>query len=205
MWSTTPSSGASTATPERRGTATLPATSKHAPSSRPAARGWPASLHHHHGCPPPAGHRRHHPASPPGDRRPHAPRQHRPAPGRPRRGAGLRHAAGMPCRPGDDPAMANHHDRRRAWRPAGHRAGPARPAPAAPPAGDHAAPPGDRAADRVLGGQRQARLAGLGFASVEGYLRVRRVEQGWSRRRMLTELQVGPAWLKGQRSRLRIP
>ncbi len=183
----------------------MPATSKHAPSSRPAPRSWPASL------PPPSWLSatcwtpQASPRHPPGDRRPPTPRQHRPAPGRPRRGAGLRHAAGMPCRPGDDPAMANHHDRRRAWRPAGHRAGPARPAPAAPPAGDHPAPPGDRAADRVLGGQRQARLAGLGFASVEGYLRVRRVEQGWSRRRMLTELQVGPAWLKGQRSRLRIP
>jgi hypothetical protein len=53
--------------------------------------------------------------------------------------------------------------------------------------------------------KRQARLAGLGFASVEGYLRVRRVEQGWSLRRMLAELQVGPAWLKGQMHRLRIP
>ncbi len=53
--------------------------------------------------------------------------------------------------------------------------------------------------------KRQARLAGLGFASVEGYLRVRRVEQGWSRRRMLAELQVGPAWLKRQMHRLRIP
>jgi len=56
-----------------------------------------------------------------------------------------------------------------------------------------------------LGGQRQARLAGLGFASVEGYLRVRRVEQGWSLRRLLAELRVGSAWLKGQMSRLRVP
>ena len=53
--------------------------------------------------------------------------------------------------------------------------------------------------------KRQARLAGLGFADVEDYLRVRRVEQGWSLRRMLTELQVGPAWLKDQLQRLRIP
>jgi hypothetical protein len=53
--------------------------------------------------------------------------------------------------------------------------------------------------------KRQARLVGLGFASVEGYLRVRRVGQGWSLRRMLAELRVGSAWLKGQRSRLRIP
>ena len=53
--------------------------------------------------------------------------------------------------------------------------------------------------------KRQARLAGLGFADVEEYLRVRRVGQGWSRRRMLTELQVGSAWLKDQLHRLRIP
>ncbi len=46
--------------------------------------------------------------------------------------------------------------------------------------------------------KRQARLAGLGFASVEGYLGVRRVGEGWSLRRMLAELQVAPAWLKGQ-------
>jgi hypothetical protein len=53
--------------------------------------------------------------------------------------------------------------------------------------------------------KRQARLAELGFADLEGYLRVRRVGQGWSRRRMLTELQVGSAWLKDQLQRLRIP
>jgi len=53
--------------------------------------------------------------------------------------------------------------------------------------------------------KRQARLAGLGFADVEDYLRVRRVGQGWSLRRMLAELQVAPVWLKGQMHRLRIP
>jgi hypothetical protein len=53
--------------------------------------------------------------------------------------------------------------------------------------------------------KRQIRLAGLGFASVEEYLRVRRVGQGWSLRRMLAELQVGSAWLKDQLHRLRIP
>jgi hypothetical protein len=65
---------------------------------------------------------------------------------------------------------------------------------------------------RAIGGQRacwaakrQARLASLGFADVEEYLRVRRVEQGWSLRRMLAELQVGSAWLKDQMTRLRIP
>jgi hypothetical protein len=53
--------------------------------------------------------------------------------------------------------------------------------------------------------KRQARLASLGFADVEDYLRVRRVEQGWSLRRMLAELRVGSAWLKDQLRRLRIP
>jgi len=52
--------------------------------------------------------------------------------------------------------------------------------------------------------KRQARLAELGFTGVEDYLRVRRVEQGWSLRRMLTELRVGPAWLKDQMIRLDI-
>jgi AraC-like DNA-binding protein len=52
--------------------------------------------------------------------------------------------------------------------------------------------------------KRQARLAVLGFADVEDYLRVRRVEQGWSLRRMLAELQVGSAWLKDQMQRLDI-
>ncbi|HEY5985973.1 MAG TPA: hypothetical protein VIV12_06240 [Streptosporangiaceae bacterium] len=53
--------------------------------------------------------------------------------------------------------------------------------------------------------KRQARLAELGFADVEDYLRVRRVEQGWSLRRMLAELRVGSAWLKDQLHWLRIP
>jgi len=53
--------------------------------------------------------------------------------------------------------------------------------------------------------KRQARLAQLGFADLEHYLRVRRVGQGWSLRRMLTELRVGSAWLKGQMEQLEIP
>jgi len=53
--------------------------------------------------------------------------------------------------------------------------------------------------------KRQARLGELGFSDMEEYLRVRRVEQGWSLRRMLTELRVGSAWLKDQMHRLRIP
>jgi len=53
--------------------------------------------------------------------------------------------------------------------------------------------------------KRQARLAGLGFVDVEEYLRVRRVGQGWSLRRMLAELQVGSAWLKRRMDQLHIP
>jgi hypothetical protein len=53
-------------------------------------------------------------------------------------------------------------------------------------------------------GKRQARLAGLGFADVEEYLRVRRVEFGWSVRRMAAELHVAPARLKAQMDRLGI-
>ena len=53
--------------------------------------------------------------------------------------------------------------------------------------------------------KRQARLAELGFADMEDYLRVRRVEQGWSLRRMLAELRVGSAWLKRQMVKLHIP
>ena len=53
--------------------------------------------------------------------------------------------------------------------------------------------------------KRQVRLAVLGFADVEEYLRVRRVGQGWSLRRMLAELRVGSAWLKDQMQRLGIP
>jgi hypothetical protein len=52
---------------------------------------------------------------------------------------------------------------------------------------------------------RQARLAGLGFADIGEYLRVRRVGQGWSLRRVTAELAVGSAWLKGQMRRLGIP
>jgi hypothetical protein len=41
--------------------------------------------------------------------------------------------------------------------------------------------------------KRQAHLAELRFADVAEYLRARRVEQGWSLRRMLAELWVGSA------------
>jgi hypothetical protein len=40
---------------------------------------------------------------------------------------------------------------------------------------------------------------------MEDSLWMRRVGQGWSLRRMLTELQVAPAWLEDQMYRLRIP
>jgi len=52
--------------------------------------------------------------------------------------------------------------------------------------------------------KRQARLATLGFADVEEFLRGRRVKQGWSLRRMLAELRVGSAWLKDQMAQLEI-
>jgi hypothetical protein len=45
--------------------------------------------------------------------------------------------------------------------------------------------------------QRAARLAGLGFADLAGYLKVRYVDQGWSVKRMRAELGVGRRWLVG--------
>ncbi len=52
--------------------------------------------------------------------------------------------------------------------------------------------------------KRQARLTKLGFADMEHYLRMRRVEQDWSLRRILAELHVGSAWLKDQMNQLHI-
>ncbi len=53
--------------------------------------------------------------------------------------------------------------------------------------------------------KRQARLAELGFTSLEGYLRARRAGQGWwSVRRMRAELGVNRAWLVGELDRLGI-
>ena len=52
--------------------------------------------------------------------------------------------------------------------------------------------------------RRAARLGELGFADLASYLRVRRVEQGWSVRRMRAELGVGKAWLVGEMRRLGI-
>ena len=52
--------------------------------------------------------------------------------------------------------------------------------------------------------RRVARLAELGFADLEEYLRVRYVAQGWSVRRMRAELRVGRAWLVAEMRRLGI-
>jgi hypothetical protein len=50
--------------------------------------------------------------------------------------------------------------------------------------------------------RRAARLVGLGFADLAGYLRARHVEQGFSVRRMRAELRVGRRWLVGEMGRL---
>jgi AraC-like DNA-binding protein len=50
--------------------------------------------------------------------------------------------------------------------------------------------------------RRQARLAELGFAAVDEYLRDRFVGQGWSVRRLCAELEVGHGWLDRQLTRL---
>src|SRR6266536_932977 len=78
------------------------------PAGQPRAAGQRAR-HHHRACPPPARPGRDHPVTPPGDRRPHATQQHRPAPRCPSGGAGLRDAPGLPDQPGDDTTIARHH------------------------------------------------------------------------------------------------
>jgi AraC-like DNA-binding protein len=50
--------------------------------------------------------------------------------------------------------------------------------------------------------RRQARLAELGFAEVDEYLRDRHVGRGWSVRRLGAELGVGHGWLDQQLTRL---
>ncbi len=50
--------------------------------------------------------------------------------------------------------------------------------------------------------RRVARLAELGFADLGAYLKARHVEQGWSIKRMRTELRVGRRWLVGELARL---
>jgi AraC-like DNA-binding protein len=44
--------------------------------------------------------------------------------------------------------------------------------------------------------RRQARLAALGFATLAAYLQDRRVDKGWSLRRMRAELKVSAVWLR---------
>jgi hypothetical protein len=48
----------------------------------------------------------------------------------------------------------------------------------------------------------QARLAELGFAGLENYLRDRYVGRGWSVRRLCAELGVSLGWLRQQLTRL---
>jgi len=50
--------------------------------------------------------------------------------------------------------------------------------------------------------RRAARLRELGFADLEAYLRVRRLEQGWPIPRMRAELGVDRAWLTHHMTRL---
>jgi len=50
--------------------------------------------------------------------------------------------------------------------------------------------------------RRAARLAELGFADLATYLRARHVAQGWSVKRMRSELRVGRRWLAGELARL---
>jgi AraC-like DNA-binding protein len=53
--------------------------------------------------------------------------------------------------------------------------------------------------------RQAARLAELGFADLEAYLRVRRLQQGWPMRRLRAELRVDRAWLRQQMTQLHIP
>jgi hypothetical protein len=53
--------------------------------------------------------------------------------------------------------------------------------------------------------RRQARVAALGFAELTAYLRVRRVEQGWSLARIGAELGVGRHWLRAHLNTLELP
>jgi hypothetical protein len=55
---------------------------------------------------------------------------------------------------------------------------------------------------RVVEQRRRARLAELGFAALEEYLRDRCVGRGWSVRRLGAELGVGHGWLDRQLARL---
>jgi hypothetical protein len=52
--------------------------------------------------------------------------------------------------------------------------------------------------------RRAARLAELGFADLEAYLWVRRLQQGWPIWRLRAELKVSRAWLTTQLDQLGI-
>ena len=52
--------------------------------------------------------------------------------------------------------------------------------------------------------RRQARLAELGFATLDEYLKDRCVGRGWSVRRLCAEIGVGHGWLDQQLDRLRL-
>jgi AraC-like DNA-binding protein len=85
--------------------------------------------------------------------------------------------------------LLDRHGVRRSRRTAGERAASAR---------------GRRVQAGVWQARGAARLGELGFAGLASYLRVRRVEQGWSVRRMRAELGVGRAWLVAEMRRLGI-
>jgi hypothetical protein len=53
--------------------------------------------------------------------------------------------------------------------------------------------------------RRAARPTELGFADLDEYLRVRRLEQGWPIQRLRAELGVDRAWLRQQMTQLGIP
>ena len=55
---------------------------------------------------------------------------------------------------------------------------------------------------RAVQQRRRARLAELGFATLDAYLQDRYVGRGWSVRRLCAELGVGHAWLDQQLTRL---
>ncbi len=55
---------------------------------------------------------------------------------------------------------------------------------------------------RAVQQRRQARLAELGFAALEDYLRDRYVGRGWSVRRLCAELGVGHQWIATQLDQL---
>jgi hypothetical protein len=61
---------------------------------------------------------------------------------------------------------------------------------------------GPRAQVRAAQQRRQARLAELGFAGIEGYLRDRYVGRGWSVRRLCDELGAGHQWIDTQLQQL---